>query len=351
MFSRLPFSYIFMSVIGVGTLLSVSSIHWLMMWAGLEINLIGFLPLLIYQKRVSERQSAVKYFIIQALGSSFLIFGSLICFRSSFGWEFYINAHNYRRVGFLVMLCGLLIKLGLFPFHFWLPRVMAGLPWISCILLATWQKFAPLFLLLCLIEINQFYGISLFICLVSLGSSLIGGVGGINQTQTRALLAYSSIGHLGWISFAVIHREWSIKVYLVVYVLIRISLFTSLWYRDFGVIKNINTLKRYSFIGLSVMFLLLSLGGLPPLLGFVSKWLVVLNSAGSVWTPIIFGLILGSLMSLFYYLRLFFSMFLSVVKRLNFKNAVRDNNLVGVINLINLGGGILIVMTNIVYGV
>lgn len=351
MFSRLPFGYIFLSVIGIGTVLSVSSIHWLMMWAGLEINLIGFLPLLVYQKSVSERQSAVKYFIVQALGSSFLIFGRLISFSSSFSWDTYIRDFRYRGVGFLVLICGLLIKLGLFPFHYWLPRVMAGLPWISCLLLATWQKFAPLFLLLCLTEINQFYIISVFICLVRVGSSLIGGIGGINQTQTRALLAYSSIGHLGWIRFAIIHREWTIKIYLIVYVLIRISLFSSLWYNDFGNIKNIHNLKDCRFIHLRVIFLLLSLGGLPPLLGFVSKWLVVLAGAGSIWTPVIFGLILGSLLRLFYYLRLFFSMFLRRLKKEGFKGMFLRNSLVGVINTINLVGGALLLAVNAVKGI
>nr|YP_010472548.1 NADH dehydrogenase subunit 2 [Mitrella albuginosa]UVG40733.1 NADH dehydrogenase subunit 2 [Mitrella albuginosa] len=351
MFSSLPFGYMFLSVMGIGTLLSVSSMHWLMMWAGLEINLIGFLPLLVYQKSVSESQSAVKYFIVQALGSSFLIFGSLMSFSSSFGWDTYISGYNYSSIGFLVLICGLFIKLGLFPFHYWLPSVMAGLPWISCMLLATWQKFAPLFLLLCLTEMNHFYMVSLFICVVSIGSSLVGGVGGMNQTQTRALLAYSSIGHLGWMSFAIIHSEWTMKVYLAVYVLISISLFTSLWYSDFGNMKNIYNLKDFSFMYLSVMFLLLSLGGLPPLLGFVSKWLVVLVGTGSVWTPVVFGLILGSLMSLFYYLSLFFSMFLSSLKKSGFKNMLMTNSLVGVINIMNLVGGVFILLTNMMYSI
>nr|AKL90668.1 NADH dehydrogenase subunit 2 [Columbella adansoni] len=347
MFSSLPFGYMFLSVMGVGTVLSVSSMHWLMMWAGLEINLIGFLPLLVYQKSVSESQSAVKYFIIQALGSSFLIFGSLMSFSSSFSWDtFVVGDFNYSAIGFLVLTCGLLIKLGVFPFHYWLPSVMAGLPWISCLLLATWQKFAPLFLLLSLTEMNQFYVLSVFICLVSVGSSLIGGVGGMNQTQTRALLAYSSIGHLGWMSFALMHSEWTMKMYLSVYVLVSISLFTSLWYNDFGNMKNIYNLKNYSFMYLSVMFILLSLGGLPPLLGFVSKWLVVLVSSNSVWTPMIFGLILGSLLSLFYYLSLFFSMFLSSLKKSGFKNAFVSNKLVSIINIVNLVGGGLLLLVN-----
>lgn len=348
MFSRLPFGYIFISVIGIGTVLSISSIHWLIIWAGLEINLIGFLPLLVYQKRVSERQSAVKYFVIQALGSRFLIFGRLMSFRSSFRWDNYIRGLDYRRIGFIVLVRGLIIKLGLFPFHYWLPRVIAGLPWVSCLLLATWQKFAPLFLLLCLTEVNKFYMVRVFVCLIRVGSSLIGGIGGINQTQTRALLAYSSIGHLGWIRFAIIHREWTIKIYLVVYVLIRISLFFRLWYNDFRKMKNIYNLKNYRFIYLSVIFILLSLGGLPPLLGFVSKWLVVLTGTNSVWAPIIFGLIIGSLLRLFYYLSLFFSIFLRRVKKRGFKDIVRRNSVVGIINIVNLLGGIILLRINFI---
>ncbi len=196
MFSGLPFGYVFLLVIRIGTFLSISSIHWLRIWAGLEINLIGFLPMLVYQKRISERESGVKYFIVQALGSRFLVLGSLMAFNSSFTWDYYFE-FSFRTLGFMVLAAGLCVKLGLFPFHYWLPSVMAGLPWLSCLLLATWQKIAPLFLLLCLLELNKVYRITFIFCIIRAGRSLVGGFGGINQTQVRALLAYSSIGHLG----------------------------------------------------------------------------------------------------------------------------------------------------------
>nr|QHD26830.1 NADH dehydrogenase subunit 2 [Hemifusus tuba] len=338
----------FLSVMGVGTLLSISSIHWLSIWAGLEINLIGFLPMLVYQKSVSESQSAVKYFIVQALGSSFLIFGSLIMFSMSFTWDTGAAMNNLSILGLVVLMSGLCIKLGLFPFHYWLPGVMAGLSWFSCLLLATWQKFAPLFLVVCLMELNKSYLMPLVLCMLSIGSALVGGFGGMNQTQIRALLAYSSIGHLGWMAFAIMHSEWAMKLYLGIYVLINMSLFFSLWYADSGSMKNIYNLKTPSSMQLSLMLLLLSLGGLPPLLGFTSKWVVITSGSESSWALIIFALILGSLMSLFYYLSLFFSIFLSNLKKLSLGELGHNNMLIVSINVMNLLGGILILSVSFI---
>nr|YP_009480383.1 NADH dehydrogenase subunit 2 [Nassarius fraterculus]ANH54172.1 NADH dehydrogenase subunit 2 [Nassarius fraterculus] len=348
MFSSLPFGYMFMSVMGVGTLLSVSSLYWLSIWAGLEINLIGFLPMLVYQKSVSESQSAVKYFIIQALGSSFLMFGSLLMFNMSFTWDLLTKISNPSLLGLTLLMGGLCIKLGLFPFHYWLPGVMAGLPWISCLILATWQKLAPLFLVLSLLELSQSYMMILALCLISAGSTLIGGVGGMNQTQIRALLAYSSISHLGWMLFAAIHSEWSMKMYLGIYILISISLFLSLWYSDSGMMKNINNMKNSGLASLTIMLLLLSLGGLPPLLGFISKWLVIVVGSGGPWIPVIFLLILGSLMSLFYYLSLFFSMFLANFKKYSINSKKFGHSLMIIINTFNILGGTLILMVSFV---
>nr|YP_010400346.1 NADH dehydrogenase subunit 2 [Mancinella alouina]UQS76045.1 NADH dehydrogenase subunit 2 [Mancinella alouina] len=351
MFSILPFSYMFMAVMIMGTLLSVSSFHWLSIWAGLEINLIGFLPMLVYQKTTSESESAVKYFIVQALGSSMLIFGSLMSFDMSLTWDLYVVNLGHCS-GLVIILAGLCMKLGLFPFHYWLPGVMSGLPWVTCLLLATWQKFAPLFLFLCLLELSDSYVLGLVLCLISAGSSLIGGIGGMNQTQVRALLAYSSIGHLGWMVFALLHSESSMKFYLLVYVIVSLFMFISLWSSDLGNMKNINSLKSLSFAQVSTMFFLLSLGGLPPLLGFISKWLVILVGMSSSFFWVLLVLILGSLMSLFYYLSLFFSVLLSGMKESGMKVLVFEGKqelLLSLAIMLNLVGGSLIVFSNLFY--
>nr|YP_003204850.1 NADH dehydrogenase subunit 2 [Bolinus brandaris]ACF04924.1 NADH dehydrogenase subunit 2 [Bolinus brandaris] len=350
MFSTLPFGYMFLSVMGIGTFLSLSSIHWLGIWAGLEINLIGFLPLLVYQKSMLESESAVKYFIIQALGSSMLIFGSLSSFGVSFTWDVFNNGEGLEMFGLLMMLSGLCVKLGLFPFHYWLPSVMAGLPWSTCLLLATWQKLAPLFLMVCLLDIGNCYLLVCFLCVVSAGSSLIGGLGGMNQTQVRALLAYSSIGHLGWMVFAMLHSEWTMKLYLSIYILISLCMFFSLWKSDLSTMKDIDSLKTGKITQVNIMLLLLSLGGLPPLLGFVSKWSVILVSTGNPWLSVLFILILGSLMSLFYYLTLFFSVCVSGMKMETYNKMSQSSEVVlTFIIVLNIFGGVFLLSNNLIY--
>ena len=333
----------FVFTIIVGTLFSVSSSHWLGIWAGLEINLIGFLPLLVYQKRIAERESAVKYFVVQALGSRLLIFGSLSSYTLSFRWDI-ANVNRYYIITIFILSCGLSIKIGLFPFHFWLPRVIAGLPWISCLLLATWQKFAPIFLMSSLLDVNLRYWMALVISLICAGSSLIGGVGGINQTQIRALLAYSSIGHLGWIVFSLLYGDWIIKIYLLVYVLISTCVFTSLWYIDLRNIKRLVKFNQKKVLEIGIIIMLISLGGLPPLLGFVSKWLVISASITRALWGVLFFLILGSLLRLFYYLSLFFCIFLGEARKspLLLKSNVKLILLINIIIILNLVGGILL---------
>nr|APH08651.1 NADH dehydrogenase subunit 2 [Conus nobilis] len=346
MFSSLPFGLMFLSMMGFGTMMSLSSVHWLGIWAGLEMNLIGFLPMLIYQKKISESESAVKYFIIQALGSSLLIFGSLLSFSTSFGWDVILSGES-GNLGLCVLVSGLSVKLGVFPFHYWVPSVMAGLSWISCMLLATWQKLAPLFLLLSLCELSEMKGLLMLFCVMSAGSALVGGIGGLNQTQIRALLAYSSVGHLGWMLFAMMHSEWCMKLYLFIYLGITSSLFMSLWLKDSSAMKDISSLKYFKIYYLVIMLLLLSLSGLPPLLGFVSKWLVVYVSSESSFSLVIFLLILGSLMSLFYYLSLFFSFFLNFLKNNNAESDVVTSKSVTIlIFVLNMVGGVLILLSN-----
>jgi len=340
MFSRLPFVYLFYFVIGLGTLFSISSSQWLGVWAGLEINLIGFLPLLVYQKRISERESGVKYFIVQALGSSLLIFGRLAIYSMSFTWEILTRIETEYLFPLFLIARGLCVKIGVFPFHFWLPGVIAGLPWVRCLLLATWQKIAPLFLISSVFEETYIYWFALSICLVAGGSSLIGGVGGINQTQVRALLAYSSIGHLGWIVFAILQRSWAIKSYFLIYVLISFCVFISLWYRNFSFMKDSKNLVGLRYLSIPVLVILLSLAGLPPLLGFIPKWRVIVASMGmGIWI-FIFILIVGSLISLFYYLSLFFSLGLGSKIRIKILKRKEFSFLLLLSIFVNILGGI-----------
>nr|YP_010241791.1 NADH dehydrogenase subunit 2 [Varicospira cancellata]QTI82479.1 NADH dehydrogenase subunit 2 [Varicospira cancellata] len=346
MFSNLPFSYMFMFTMAMGTLFSISSSHWLGIWAGLEINLIGFLPLLVYQKKMSESESAVKYFVIQALGSSLLMFGSLLSYTMTFTWD--INSlTSFNSVSTLIILCGLFFKMGLFPFHFWLPSVMAGLSWIPCLLLATWQKLAPIFLMSSLMDMNLIYSMTLLVSLMAAGSAMMGGLGGINQTQIRAILGYSSINHLGWIVFSSLYSDWMMKTYLLIYIIISICIFTSLWYSNINNVKGLAKLKKNK-LEMMIMLMLLSLSGMPPMLGFIPKWLIISTSMSSNLWGLLFFLILGSLMSIFYYLSLLFSLVLNQTKNemLIMSMKYKSNMIMNLIILLNIIGGILLMTTS-----
>nr|AUI11290.1 NADH dehydrogenase subunit 2 [Clanculus margaritarius] len=358
MFSFMPFGFLFIFVLAFGSILSLSSLHWLSIWAGLEINLMGFIPILVYRGISQETESGMKYFIIQALGSGMIMMGSLLAFNLSFTWE---NAPSPKiYLGMVILLFGLMLKLGSFPFHFWLPSVMAGISWLGCLLLTTWQKLAPLFLLAMVVKswssMNNF--VVPFLLLAASLSSLIGGIGGLNQTQIRALLAYSSIGHIGWMLLCSILSVTILKIYFVIYFIVSVSTFVILWNSEKSLFSQTsNTIPENTKLNeISLIFMLLSLGGMPPLLGFFGKWLAIWGSCMSQSYLLLLPFLAGSLVSLFYYLSLMFSVSLFSSTKLNTTatqqsdltlmfDFPKNQNLIHLTNFIfifNLMGGILI---------
>jgi len=321
-----------------GTLFSISSQHWLSIWGGLELNIIGFLPILVYEKTTWESESAVKYFIVQALGSRLLIIGRLWNYRSSLSWEI-INLINRNYFSIGVIRFGLIIKLGIAPFHMWVPSVISGLPWGSCMLLATWQKVAPLILLFMVLSVSKRVRFTLLVLLVGSFSAIIGGVGGINQTQIRALIAYSSIGHIGWLLIGILGGFLPFCTYLLIYITISLCLFSRLWQDNLKSHVYLNGLRKVHEKKAGVLVSLLSLGGLPPMLGFTSKLIVTIRTVClRIWARLL-ALILGSLIRLYYYLVLFFNLFSSkgnLGYRVNLKGSIRARERVVYINL--LGG-------------
>jgi len=108
-------------------------------------------------------------------------------------------------------------------------------------------------------------------------SAIIGGVGGINQTQIRALIAYSSIGHIGWLLTGILGGFLPFCVYLCIYITISLCLFLSLWQDNFKAHIYLAGLKATEFSKVGVLVSLLSLGGLPPILGFTSKLIIIIR--------------------------------------------------------------------------
>nr|YP_010938160.1 NADH dehydrogenase subunit 2 [Arcovestia ivanovi]WLD05675.1 NADH dehydrogenase subunit 2 [Arcovestia ivanovi] len=293
-----PATPLFISTLILSTLLSISASHWLLLWLSLELNLLSFIPIIMSSKSLQETEGAIKYFMAQALGSALILLGALMIF----------NPFIYSQISILPIILGAMNKLGLAPCHFWFPNVMASISWLSCMILTTWQKIIPLMILISL-PLSQ---ISLFLALTGVLSSLVGGIGGMNQTSLRPLLAYSSIGHLGWMMCTSTVSSSTAIIYFCSYILIILPIMMLLLYKNiFSNIQLFSTYKSKLSFQLSAAILFLSLGGLPPLFGFFPKWMAIQTMTSSEMLLLPLMLILGALMNLYFYLNLSFPMMIN----------------------------------------
>jgi len=181
---------------------------------------------------------------------------------------------------------------------------MEGLTWINALLLITWQKIAPL-ILISYLNLNNFLLIRVILSVV------VGALGGLNQTSLRKLIAFSSINHLGWILRAIIISESIWLIYFLFYSFLSLTL--RLMFHIFKLF-HLNQLFSWFFNRKILKFTLfinfLSLGGLPPFLGFLPKWIVIqqLTFCGQYFQLII--LLISTLITLFFYLRICYSAFM-----------------------------------------
>ena len=303
----LPIISSFFFLLCFSVIFCLSSRHLFGVWLGLELNMLSFIVLIINRENLRARESSIKYFLLQALGRGLFLFGFVISYLLKGSWRLLPGS------GFdiVLILCGLGVKLGCSPFHFWVPRVINALSWSNSLILRTIQKLVPLCLLIYLYSMEI---INIIIIIGVLGA-MVGGLGGLNQTQARALLGYSSISHLGWIiSVRLVSLYYSV-FYFMIYLLRVVIVFWFLSKLDVNKIKYFIVDKEYRRSTKNIFFLsLLSLGGLPPLLGFFPKITVLrIIIETNFFSPLMF-LILGSLLSLSYYLNIFFSSYISSVK-------------------------------------
>lgn len=294
-----PSKTLFLITLTIGTLISVSATSWFGAWIGLEINLISFIPLMITHRNILRSEASLKYFLVQALASSILLFSVIIIHLN----DIILTSNQFI---LLIILCSsLLLKIGAAPLHFWFPGTMEGLTWRNCFILITWQKIAPLILL------SYIFNPPSFILLIIISSILIGSLGGLNQTSLRKLIAYSSINHIGWILAAIITGENIWIIYFLFYSFLSGSIIFILHsFQIFHINQRFVILTNNPMLKFLLFTLLLSLGGLPPFLGFLPKWLII-HELIIIGQPFITTIIvITTLITLLYYLRLTFSAFL-----------------------------------------
>nr|YP_010285488.1 NADH dehydrogenase subunit 2 [Cerogria popularis]UKS07062.1 NADH dehydrogenase subunit 2 [Cerogria popularis] len=290
------YKMLFFNFLVFGTLMSISSYSWFSMWLGLEINMLSFIPLMSDKGNIFLSESSMKYFIIQSVGSMMVLMSALIMIYCN---EFIIPLMNSI---ILIMNSALLMKLGSAPFHFWFPEVMEGLNWVNCLILLSWQKIAPFILIMNnKMNINFLVFIILFCLLISMIMSF-------NQTSLRKILTFSSINNIAWMLCS-IQCSYSIwLIYFLMYSLMTLSLVLLFNYLNINYFNQIFILPSKNFmIKLMLILNFLSLGGLPPFIGFFPKWIVVYNMNLINLEFLSFVMIMFSLVILYVYIRMMFS--------------------------------------------
>nr|AIY62101.1 NADH dehydrogenase subunit 2 [Microcerotermes biroi] len=282
-----------------GMLMSVSSNSWLGAWMGLEINLMSFIPLMSNIKNMYNTEASLKYFIVQVLASATLLFMVVMKTLTEDLFTFEMNPYTP-----MIICTPLLLKSGAAPLHWWFPGVMEGLSWENCALLMTVQKAAPLMLMSYLIEINVF---TLSIILLS---TIVGSIGGLNQTSMRKILTYSSINHTGWMLIALTTSENLWLMYFMIYSTLALTVVSAIKLSGTSFINQTMMTNKDATLMKFMMFTsLLSLGGLPPFLGFLPKWIIIQAMILNNMAPLATIMVVTSLITLYYYLKISYSSF------------------------------------------
>nr|YP_010545938.1 NADH dehydrogenase subunit 2 [Triplax ainonia]UYG49573.1 NADH dehydrogenase subunit 2 [Triplax ainonia] len=293
------YKMMFLNTMITGTLITISSYSWFSMWMGLEINLLSIIPLITQSNNIYPAESAMKYFLTQVMASVIFLFSIILSLNLDNLLTFELNQYLA-----ILINTALFIKMGAAPFHFWFPEIMEGLSWMNCLIMLTWQKIAPMVVLMFNIKSP-----SPMMVLIILSSTIIGSLMNLNQISLRKILAYSSINHISWMLSSMLVSNYIWMIYFLIYSIITVNIiiiFNNLnifWMKQ--LLNSMNQNKLLKFLLLSNF---ISLGGLPPFLGFFPKWLTINSLSINELPTLSTVLIIFTLISLFIYLRLIFSM-------------------------------------------
>nr|ADC92503.1 NADH dehydrogenase subunit 2 [Coracornis sanghirensis] len=282
----------------LGTTITISSNHWIMAWTGLEINTLAILPLISKSHHPRAIEAATKYFLVQATASSLVLFSSMTNAWYTGQWDITQLTHP---TSCLILTTAISMKLGLVPFHFWFPEVLQGSPLITGLLLSTVMKLPPITLLfMTSSSLNP-----TLLTIMAILSTALGGWMGLNPTQIRKIMAFSSISHLGWMSIILVYNPKLTMLNFYLYTLMTATVF--LTFNSMKILKLSTLMTAWTKMpSLSAILLLalLSLAGLPPLTGFLPKWLIIQELTKQDMALAAMAISLLSLLGLFFYLRL-----------------------------------------------
>nr|ADU54719.1 NADH dehydrogenase subunit 2 [Dosidicus gigas] len=317
-----PSNFLFILIMIMGTLFSLSSSHWLTMWMGLEINLMGFLPLMNIKGKTLEAEASMKYFIIQSMSSSILIISSVLMYNNTLSWYSMFTDSTFS----LMIILSLVLKLGGAPLHFWMPSIAKQMSWSILFMMLTWQKLAPL-LMLSLVNSNL-----MVVMLISVASTIVGSVMALNQTNIQLIMTYSSISHLGWMLSMITINSSLTMMYFFNYIMISMPLMNML---SMTLGNHLFMLTQQTKMNNMIpISLILSLGGLPPLLGFMSKLIILISLIEMKLMMLAMFMFVGTLISLYFYLNMSLMLMIKSYKNLHSNTANKMYNPIISFNLL-----------------
>nr|ANT45812.1 NADH dehydrogenase subunit 2 [Apolygus lucorum] len=275
----------------MGTMMVVSSSNWLNMWIGLEINMMSFIPLMFKSKNNFLSQSSMMYFLIQSMASTMFII--MILFNKYMFISFYsTNAQN------IIIFITMMMKMGMPPFHMWFPELMSKLNWNLCMFLMTWQKIAPMYILSIIMDNNS------IMMMMIVMSTILGAILGLNHTSTRKIMAYSSINHMGWLVACALTFKKLWIMYMIMYSIMVIMICYTLNKYNILFINQFNIESLTMVEKMSLLIMMMSMGGLPPFLGFMPKWMTIEYMISSNEIMLMLIMVMSSLITLSYYMRM-----------------------------------------------
>nr|ASY97950.1 NADH dehydrogenase subunit 2 [Gongylus gongylodes] len=287
---------LFLMTLISGVLISLCANSWLGAWMGLEINLLSFIPILSSNKNMLSTEASLKYFLIQSIASLTLIFMILLKINTQ-EMFYFAKSNNWNNL----IVIPLLLKIACAPFHWWLPLVIEGLSWMNCFMILSIQKIAPL-MMISYVLINSY-----LMQFMIMFSAISGAIGGYNQISLRKILSYSSINHIGWMLTAMIVSPNLWILYFIIYSINIISIILTMKLYNFSYIPQMFNIANKKMIKFTLFISMLSLGGLPPFLGFFPKWIMIQFMTQNLMMITTLILIMSSLLTLYYYMRIMYA--------------------------------------------
>jgi len=310
----------------LGMMILISSNDLIMIYLGIELMSLSFYVLAsINRDTQHSTEAGIKYFLLGALSSGLLLFGMalLYAYTGETNLEalslviWYGNSEEVL-LGSLFLCIALLFKLAAAPFHMWLPDVYEGSPTIVTAFFAIVPKISILFTLSNLITgvfISIWNTLQPLFIICAILSLIVGAIGAINQGKIKRLISYSAISHVGFLLIGIIPLSFfslqATLIYIVLYIVMSLNTFTILLnLTQHNYITQFSGLSRNNrVLALTFAFTLLSIAGIPPLAGFFSKYLILINAIENQFYLISFIAVMTSAISTFYYLRLIKWMF------------------------------------------